>query len=83
MPFTSKINKENRGFARRGTHLRAHNFSKSLGFLLQSAVWRKTTKNTETFDLLHGRIQNFIRVCVLIFLLLGCNLVMWYELNKK
>ena len=72
-----------RGFARRGMHLRAHDFSKSFGFLLHSAVWRKTTKNARTFDLLYGRIWNFMGVCVLIFLSLGCNSVMWYELNKK
>ena len=57
--------------------------SESLGFLLHSAVWRKTTKNTRTFDLLYVRILNFLGVCVLIFLSLGCNLVMWYVLNKK
>ena len=43
----------------------------------------KQQKNARTFDLLHGRIWNFIRVCVLIFLSLGSNLVIWYELNKK
>ena len=42
--------------ARRCTHLRAHDFSKSLDFLLHSEVWRKTTKNAKTFDLLYGRI---------------------------
>ena len=72
-----------RGFALRGMHLCAHDFSKSLGFLLHRAVWWKPTKHTRTFDLLHGRIWNFIWVCVLIFLSLGCNLEMWYELNKK
>ena len=46
-------------------------FSKSLGFLLHSPVWRKTTKNAKTFDLLHGRIWNFIRLCV-------C----WYSCNS-
>ena len=46
----------NRGFARRGKHLRAHDFSKSLGFFLHSAIWRKTSKNARTFDLLHDRI---------------------------
>ena len=65
-----------RGFARGGTH----DFAKSLGFLLHTAVWRKTTKNTRTCDLLHGRIWNFIQVCVLVFLSLGCNLVLLYEL---
>ena len=29
------------------------------------------------------RILNFNRVCVLMLLSLGCNLVMWYELNKQ
>ena len=74
---------DNRGFAQRGTHLRTHDISKSLGFLLHSAVWRKTTKNAKTSDLPHGRIWNFIRVSVLTFLSLVCNLVMWYELIKK
>ena len=31
-------------------------FSKSLGFLLHRARWRKTIKKARTFDLLHGRI---------------------------
>ena len=61
----------------------AHNFSKSLGFLVHSAVWRKRTKNAKTFDLVHGRIWNFIWGCVLIFLSLGCNFLMWYELNNN
>ena len=56
-----------------------------LGFLLHSAVWRKTkqTKNACTLDLLHGKSCKFHRVCVVIFLPLRFNLVMWYELNKK
>ena len=35
----------NRGFAQCGTHVYAHNFAPLLGFLLYSAVWRKTTKH--------------------------------------
>ena len=54
-----------------------------LVFFLYSTAWRKTTKNALTFDLLHGRIWNINWVCVLIFLSLSCNLVLWYELNKK
>ena len=73
-----------RGFAWPSTHLCSHDFSKYLGFLLHSLIWRKTTKKktTRTFDLLHGWIWNFIGMCVLIYLSLGCNLVMCYELNK-
>ena len=67
--------KFNRGFARRSTHFRAHDFATSLGFHLYNAVWRKTTKNAWTFDLLHERIWNFNRVCVLIFLSLSCHLL--------
>ena len=73
----------NRGFARRGTHLFAHDFVPLLGFLF---VWRgieKTTKHAITFDLLYSKIWNFKRVCVLIFLSLGRNLILWYELNKE
>ena len=54
----------------------------SLGFLLYSSVWRKTTKKRKSFHLLYGRIWNFNWVCVLIFLSLSCNSMMWYELNK-
>ena len=70
-------------FAWRGTYLRVHDLKKSLGFLLHTAVWKKTPKYAITFDLLYGRIWNFTGVCVLIFLSLGCNLVMWYEQNNK
>ena len=43
----------------------------------------KQQKNYLTFDLLHGKSCNFHRVCMVIFLPLACNLVRWYELNKK
>ena len=56
---------------------------RSLVFFLYGAVWRKTIKPAVTFDLLHTKIWYFNRVCVLIFLSLGLNLVLWYELNKK
>ena len=75
--------KNNRGLARRGTHLYAHDFAPLLGFLLYSVVWRKTTKYAITLDSLYNRIWNFTWVCVLIFLSLSCNLVLWYELKKK
>ena len=70
-----------RGFARRSTHLHAHDFAKSFGFLFHSAVWRQTAKNAITFDLMEG--FEISSECVLIFSSLSCNLVMWYELNKK
>ena len=60
-----------------------HDFALLLGFLLYGAVWRKTTKPAVTFDLLYSKIWNFNQVCVLIFLPLGRNMVLWYELNKK
>ena len=43
----------------------------------------KTTKHTIILDSLHNKILNFTWVCVLIFLSLGCSLVLWYELNEK
>ena len=72
-----------REFAQRGTHLRALDFAVALGFLLYSAVWRKTTKNALTFNLLRGKIWNFNQVWVLILLSLSCYLVTWYELIKS
>ena len=41
--------------------LTGHDFATSLGFLFKkySTVWRKTTNNTYTFYLLHGRTWNF------------------------
>ena len=54
----------NRGFARRGTHLCAHDFAKSLGFLMHSAVWRKNNKNARTFDLTSWKDLKFhLSVC--------------------
>ena len=35
------------GFARRGTHLYAHDFALALGFLLYGKVYRKTNKQTK------------------------------------
>ena len=55
----------------------------SLISFLYGAVWRKTTKPAVTFDLLYSKIWNFTRVCVLVLLSCGRNLVLWYELNKK
>ena len=56
-------------------------FPRSLLSFLYSAVWRQTTKHDVTFDLLYSKIWNFNRVRVLIFLSLGCNLLLWFELN--
>ena len=75
---------KNRGFVRRGAHLYAHDFCPAPWFsFLYGAVWSKTTKPAFSFDLLYSKIWNFNRVCVLKFLSLGRNLVLWYELNKK
>ena len=75
----------NRGFAwyggSSGTHLYLHNFTHRLVSFLYGGVLGKTTLGT--FDLLHRTIQNFHRVCVLIFLSCCYNLVLQYELNKK
>ena len=75
-----------RGFARRGTHFRAHDAATSHdrahGFFFHSAVWRKTTATLD-FRSVYGKSCNFHLVCVVIFLPLGYNLVMWFELNKK
>ena len=60
----------NRGYAWLGTHLRTHDFTTSLGFLLYRAIWRKTHYHFSLFD---NRISNFAQVCVLIFLSLGCT----------
>ena len=65
-----------RGFARRST-------PRSMVSFLYCAVWRKTTKHSVIWDLLNSRIYDFNRVCVLMFLPLGCSLVLRYELNKK
>ena len=49
-------------------------------------LWRsieKTRKTLPFISLLHRRNSNFSRVRLLIFLSLCCNLVLWYELNKK
>ena len=56
--------------------------SRSLVSFLYGAVCRKSRKSAY-FDLLYSKIWNFNRVCVLIFLSLGRNLVLWYELDKK
>ena len=40
-------------------------------------------KHPIILDLLHNRILNFTRVCVLIFLSLSCSLVLWYKLNEQ
>ena len=70
-----------RGFARRGTHLQAHDFSTSLGFLLYSAVWRKTTKLIIILDSLNNRISKFTQVSVLIY---SCHsvVVSYYDVIK-
>ena len=73
----------NRGFVWRGTHICEHDFPTSLGFLLYSAIRRKTVKCVIILDSLHNRISNFTQVCVLIFLSLGCSFESWYNLNKK
>ena len=52
------------------------------GFLLYNVAYRKTTKTLELLIYFMEEFTNFIGVCVLIFLSLGCNLVMWYKLNK-
>ena len=73
-----------RGFARQGTHLRAHDFSKSLGFLVAQHGENQQQKTLElTIYFMEGFEISSECVCVLTFLSLGCNLVMRYELNKK
>ena len=44
---------------------------------------KKRNKTHLIFRFTYGMISNFIPVCVLIILSPGCNLIMWYELNKK
>ena len=82
------VHRVQRTFSIEGLHDAVRNYARSifqnlLVSFFTARYGEKTTKNARTFDLLHGRIWNFIQVCVLIFLSLGCNLVMWYELNKK
>ena len=72
-----------RGFAPRGTQSYAYDFALLLDSFFYSAVWRKTTKHVIILDSLNYRISNFTQVCVLLFLSLGCSLVLWYNLNKK
>ena len=44
----------------------------------------KNNKNAVIWESIYNRISNVNGVCVLIiFLSLGCNLALWYELNKK
>ena len=62
-----------RGFAWYSMYLRVHDFATSLGFLLYSVVWRKTKK---TLSIYLKDLKFQLSVCVLIFLSLGCNLVM-------
>ena len=53
--FLFAIHHNNRGFARSGTYTRTI-LSCSLVSFLYSTVWRKTTKHTDIWDLLHNRI---------------------------
>ena len=56
----------------------AHDLPRSLVSFFYSTVWRKTTKHI-ILDSLHYRISSFTQAHVLIFLLLGCSLVFWYN----
>ena len=70
-------------FARRGTHLYAHNFEPLPGFLF---VWRGIVKNSKTCCYFWFTLwQDFkfqLSVCFYIFVRCGCNLILWCELNK-
>ena len=75
----------NRVFARRSTHLYAHEFAMPLGFLF---VWRGIEKNNKkrlNFWFTSWKELKFLWTeCVCWYSLsLSCNLVLCYELNKK
>ena len=72
-----------KGFVRRGTHLFAQDFTPLPGFLFVLHGIEKNNKTCCYFWIYF--ITEFDPVCVLIFLLLGCSVVMvlWLEPNKK
>ena len=54
-----------------------------LVFFCMAWYGEKQQKKRLNFRFASRKGCNFHQVCVLIFLPLDCNLVMWYELNKK
>ena len=80
------------------SYMYMHDFAQNLSFcclwspflpfqlhIFPSPRYRETTKHAVIFDLLYDRISKFNCVGVLIhvFLSLGCNLTLWYEVNNK
>ena len=63
-----------------GLHDALGTYARTILQQLYSAVWRK--KELSDFGLTSWKDLKFNQVCVLIFLPLGCNLVMGYKVKK-
>ena len=57
--YASHLFRDNRGFARRVTHLYAHDFAPLLGFLF---VWRGMEKNNKTKDRIHTQDRKVLYI---------------------
>ena len=70
----------NRGFAQCSTHLHMHDFTTVNDLIF---VRRSIEKTKNAYKLLIYFIEGFniATKCVLIFLSLSCNLVLWYDLK--